>query len=62
MLTRGISLMIGGYPNELQTLTWMNKGYVLSTSNFFFVYFVAIVLLFLIGQRTQRAQFKEDQE
>ena len=49
MLTRGISLLIGGYPNEMQMLMMMNAGYVLSTTDFFFFYFVAIALLFLIG-------------
>ena len=55
MLTRGISLLIGGYPNEMQMLMMINAGYVLATSNFFFFYFLAIALLFLIGQRTQRS-------
>ena len=49
MLTRGLSLLIGGYPNEMQMIMYMNAGYVLSTENFFFFYFVAIALLFLIG-------------
>jgi len=49
MLTRGVSLMVGGYPNEMQTLAWLNSGYVLATEDAFFVYIVAIVLLFLIG-------------
>ena len=63
MLTRGISLLIGGYPNEMQMLMMMNAGYVLSTSNFFFFYFVAIALLYLIGQRTQRSvMLKEEEE
>ena len=49
MLTRGISLLIGGYPNEMQMLMMMKAGYVLSTSNLFIFYFAAIALLFLIG-------------
>lgn len=48
-LTRGVSLMVGGYPNELQTISWMHHGYVLSTSNFFFVYLISIAVLYLIG-------------
>ena len=51
MVVRGVSLMIGGYPNELQTIQWMQGGYILSTSSSFFIYLVAIVILFLIGQR-----------
>jgi len=62
MLTRGISLLIGGYPNEMQMLMMMNAGYVLSTSNYFFFYFVAIALLYLIGQRTQRAILTQELE
>mmetsp|Transcript_22237 Transcript_22237/g.26039 ORF Transcript_22237/g.26039 Transcript_22237/m.26039 type:complete len:222 (+) Transcript_22237:576-1241(+) len=57
MLTRGVSLMVGGYPNELQTISWLHNGYVVPTSNFFFVYLVSIAVLYLIGQRTQRAQW-----
>ena len=49
MLVRGISLLVGGYPNEMQVIQWMNEGYVVSTSNYFFVYFIAIALVFLIG-------------
>ena len=60
MLVRGISLLVGGYPNEMQVIQWMNEGYVVSTSNYFFVYFIAIALVFLIGQRTQRAQVTLD--
>lgn len=62
MLTRGISLLIGGYPNEMQMLMMMKAGYVLSTSNYFFFYFVAIALLYLIGQRTQRAVLTQELE
>jgi hypothetical protein len=56
MLTRGVSLMVGGYPNEIQTLAWLKSGYVLGPDSAFFAYIVAIALLYLIGQRTQRAQ------
>ena len=49
MLVRGISLLVGGYPNEMQVIQWMNEDYVVSTSNYFFVYFIAIALVFLIG-------------
>ena len=59
MLTRGISLLIGGYPNEMQMLMMMKAGYVLSTSNFFFFYFVAIALMFLIGQPHSDQCFRE---
>lgn len=52
MLTRGVSIMVGGYPNEMQTLYWMKEDYVLSTESAFFVYILAMLLLFLIGQRT----------
>ena len=49
MITRGVSLMIGGYPNELQTIQWLQSGYILSTSSSFFIYMVTIVILFLVG-------------
>ena len=49
MLTRGVSLMVGGYPNEMQLITWMNNGYTLSTKNVFFIYIIATVIIFLIG-------------
>ena len=62
MVIRGVSLMVGGYPNEMQTISWIHEGYVMSTSNYFFAYLVAIVLLFLIGQRTQRAHFLLEME
>lgn len=54
MFVRGVSLMVGGYPNEMQAITWMHNGYVLSTASSFFFYIVAIAILFLIGQRAQR--------
>ena len=47
-LTRGVSLMVGGYPNEMQTISWMHSGYIVSTSNYFFVYLISIAVLYLI--------------
>ena len=49
MLVRGVSIMVGGYPNELQSLLWMNSEYVLGTESIFLVYLIAIIILFLIG-------------
>lgn len=61
-LTRGVSLMVGGYPNELQMIQWMHLGYVVTTSDYFFVYLVSMCILYLIGQRTQRTQWKREQQ
>ena len=41
--------MVGGYPNEMQTISWMHSGYIVSTSNYFFVYLISIAVLYLIG-------------
>lgn len=49
MLVRGVSIMVGGYPNELQTLLWMNSEYILGTEKLFLAYLIAMILLFLIG-------------
>ena len=62
LLTRGVSLMIGGYPSEVQMVTWLIRGHVLSQSYSFFIYLVVMVVLFLIGQRTQRAQLKYERD
>ena len=54
--------MVGGYPNEMQTLYWLKEDYVLSTDSAFFVYILVMVLLFLIGQRTQRQHLMHEIE
>ena len=54
--------MVGGYPNEMQTIQWMQNGYILSTSSSFFIYIVAIVILFLVGQRAQRGALAKEIE
>ena len=38
----------------------MQSGYIVSTSNYFFVYLISIAILYLIGQRTQRAQWASE--
>lgn len=40
----------------------MKENYVLSTESAFFVYILVMVLLFLIGQRTQRAHMLHEIE
>jgi hypothetical protein len=54
--SRGLSLLLGGYPSEIQMFRWLADGYIMQTEQGYFTYSLLVFVLYLIGQRIQRGE------
>ena len=60
-LVRGISVFAGGFPNEVAIMDELANDIMPTLSTYFYVYFAAIVCLFILGVANQWKHYKGEQ-
>ena len=56
---RGISMFVGHFPNEIQLFNSLEEGVDIKLTNWFYIYFAAIVVLFVLGGFFQLREHKK---
>jgi hypothetical protein len=57
---RGVSMIAGGFNSEGQMYQWLIYGYTLQQPKNFYYYFSFFVMLYVIGQYSQRSAFRKE--